>query len=160
MDLENIFTNFHERYWKRHRQELDIARKFLPIVQAQNAKTDGNGNLDLKVWQNTLGRTVLIGRVIVWADGYSPSNPFSGGWGAIYSGGGGSNTFDGAAVWDFFPYTQGGQILPNVAEYSGHNAIPVRENETFALHLVSGPVSTNVTCIIYGVGNPYGVVFS
>ena len=115
-----------------------------------SGKTDANGNLDLQIYQNSMQRHFVVGRLVLWADGYTPAAPWSGAntWGTIQSGVGHGN------FKDFFPYTAGASCLPNIADYSGINGLRFDKSEVVWLHLVGGPVSTNITARIYGFAEP------
>lgn len=149
-ELERVFTGWHERYWKRHRKELADARYLLPLFASANEGSDTSGNANFQIYQNTTDKIAVIGRVIIGADGYTPAAPFSGGWAALYTG----QSFNNGVIFDMLPLATGGQVFPNVGEYSGHNALRLRQNETLSLWVQSGPVSKNLTAAIYGFLEP------
>lgn len=147
---EKLAGNVYDKLRKHLRGVVNSQKVTTYIVSSKNGSTDANGNLDLPIFNNTSGKHVVIGRVLLWADGYTPAAPFSGGWLALYSGQG----FSPSDIFDMLPQNSGGQLLPNVASYSGHNALRLRMNESLSLHITSGPVSTNITGTVFGFLEP------
>lgn len=147
---DRIAEGIHKKMLPHLHRFANAQRVTTYVVSSANGKTDSSGNLDLPIYPNTSGKHVVIGRVLLWADGYNPGTPFSGGWLTLYIGAG----FNPLDVFDMLPVASGGQLLPNVVSYSGHNAIRLRTNDTLSLHIVGGPTSTNVSGTVYGFLEP------
>ena len=148
-DVKDFLNETHEAWWKRYR-EARLEDVVLPLQSpGGNGKTDGSGNLTLPIYQNRTERTLLIGRIFVNADGYTPATTYTNAaaYAYIFTG----VQFGGAGqVYDFLPNSPGGQVFPQLAEYSSRNALRLMKNETLSMYLVGGPVSTNVYSFIYG----------
>lgn len=150
--IDRVLSDHSERFrhWKR---KIDLLNYNLRIEEGRNGTTDSNGNMELLVYQNVTQRNLSIGRIIIWADGYTPAAPFSGaGYLAIVTNLGQNM----GTTKDYAPYSQGGSWLPNVASYGGLNALHFRMNENIVLLVKSGPPNTNITCMISGHAEPAG----
>lgn len=147
---DDVAEKIHNKLTRKLHRAFNSQRVTTYVVSSQNNRSDSSGDVDFAIYANTTGKHLVIGRVVLWADGYDPSNPFLGGYLAIYSG----RQFNAAAVFDMAPDSAGGQLLPNVASYGGHNALRLRQNEILSLHMVGGPTNTNVTGTIFGFLEP------
>lgn len=147
--MRNLLDDAHKKFWNRHRLERQAEITY-PVTSSFNKKLDVSGNGDIQIYENTTGRHLVIGRIVLWADGYTPAVPYSGGWAVLMTG----QQFNAAAIFDMLPTAAGGEVFPNLSEYSGYNALRLKQNETLSLHVVSGPISTNITGTMYGFLEP------
>lgn len=150
-ELKNLGDEFLDKFWKTHRLERQKTITY-PVVSSNNIKTDGNGACTLAIYKNTTQRHLVIGRVILFADGYTPAVPYSNAaaYGYLFTG----QNLSVGAIFDMLPSSAGAQMLPNVAEYSGLNGIRLKNNEVLSFALVGGPVNTNITGTIFGFLEP------
>lgn len=158
--LEEIDSKIHGwfHHWHETRKKLDLLQYTLKIEQGNSLKTDGSGNLEMMIYQNQMQRNLIIGRILIWADGYTPASAWSNAstWLAILSGMG--QNF--GTIKDFAPTNPSTAspppILPNIADYSGINGLRFGQNESVVLVMKAGPTNTNITAIAYGYGEPNG----
>lgn len=149
--MHRVFGHYHHKHTKEEIKKLTL--KFdIPI----SAKTNASGNLDMEVYANPMGRVLRVGRVTIWADGYTPANPYldSTGnttWYGIFPG----PNAPGAPK-DFFPYSPSKTqpLFPNLAEYSGLNALQFDHQEKIHLYIQGGPATTNITVEVTGFAEP------
>lgn len=153
--LDRVFGK-HMHHHRRKKHQDNIVNSTLKFDVPKSAKTDASGNLDLEVYSNPQGRKLRIGRVVVLADGYTPAVPYldSTGnttWYGIYT-----TQNGGGILKDFFPYTASKTqpLFPNLAEYSGLNALQFDYQDKVFFHLVGGPATTNITVCITGFAEP------
>lgn len=147
---DSVLEKWYKRYCERQKK-IDLLHYTLRIDGLGNsAQTDANGNLTMIVYQNTIQRNLVIGRIMVWADGYTPAAPYSNAasWFAIQAGHGSGN------LKDYGPYSPGAPFMPNIADYSGINGLRFSKSEPIIFALHSGPASTNITVRIFGFAEP------
>lgn len=152
-DLEEFVNKVQTKFWKRYRQH-QYRGLTTPIVATASGNTDSSGNLKLNIYVNTTGKHLVVGRLTVWDATHTPANVFTNASGYAYFQTGDSSSLDLAQVMDFLPNSPNGQMIPNVAEYSGHNAYRLKQNETLAMVMVGGPVSLNVGVTMWGFLEP------
>lgn len=145
-DVKEFASKLHDDYWKRYDRRTSDSFIWPLEQQGTNHLTDASGSADFVIWQNKTNKTVLIGRVLLFADGYTPATPYSSGYAYLYRG----TTFALLNAFDFVPNAPGEQVFPNVAEYSSRNALRLRNNDSLSLYVNGGPVSTNLSAFIYG----------
>ena len=159
-DLEEFFNKCHTRFWQRYRQHK---AKEITVwtVQSNVGVTDANGNLTVPIYKNTSGKHLAIGRIFLNAVNPATKSPYTGAttytnanaYAWFFTGDPqmGANQLE---IFDFLPNSPDGQMFPQVAEYSGHNALRLKKNETFSMQLVSGPASSQVFASIFGYLEP------
>lgn len=118
--------------------------------------TDNTGALNLRIYQNAPQRRAVIGRVMIWAQGYTPVAPFSGTgfWYGIF---GDPNQSPGS-LRDFQPYQNATAYLPNVAAYSDKDCPVFGIGEDIYLAMVAGPASKTIFGRVIGVLEPEGMI--
>jgi hypothetical protein len=131
----------------------------LPLTVGTNFSLDANGSADEIIYRNTTGKYVVIGRLIVMGSSsarvaYTPAAPSSGGYGYVYKGVKSGAAPNATAVLDIWPSSVGGQLIPQLAEYSGHNALRMRENENLSVYISGGPASGIVAISLFGFLEP------
>jgi len=139
--LDKLFGKMHSK--------LDEIRPMVPVAIPipYNGTTDSNGNLEINIGRAPVGKAFAIGRIVVIADSYTPSSPFTGStssWFGIFSGRG-QNL---GTLRDFQPYPPSLLYLPAVSEYSGHNVLYFNGGEEIYFGMTAGPVSKNITVIV------------
>lgn len=117
------------------------------VFAAYSGKTDGNGNVGIRVYDVPDGMTFFVRKLIQWADGFTPASAFASaaGWTGLFHG----NQPSAVNLADYAPYLPGGQIFPLTAEYSD-DVIEFRQNDNVFFNVFSGPVNTNVTVMLFG----------
>lgn len=117
------------------------------IFKAGSGSTDSNGLANFPVWAIPAGKTFSIYKLILWADTYDPGHPFSAAtaWAGIFHG-----NPTAAGIADFFPYTNNTQLFPFTTEYGDDAAPEFRNRDTVYFHCENGPVSKNITCMLFG----------
>lgn len=131
-----------------------------PFRLAAQGRTDaaGNGEFAMQSSLPSGGKSIIVGRIILIADGYTPSAPFvgavgaNGTWLGIFHGRG-QNL---GAMDDFLPYNNQALLLPSVASYGGHNALVFQRGDDIWIGLHNGPANTNVTAIFVGWVTDFG----
>lgn len=154
-DFATLVEKVHDDFWSRYRQ-LKSARGQVasPLVEGNNFKLDSSGNGDFFVYLNQTGKHLEIGRVIILADGYTPASAWNGGYLYLYTGIKSGSAPNFSSIFDYLPASPGGQVFPNVAEYSGHNAIRLKQNETLSCYISGGPANTNIYVGFFGFLEP------
>lgn len=141
---------YHVKSFQRWYRRIKLQDWTLALDQVGQGQVDSNGNCTIRVYANKTQRRIVIGRIILWADGVTPNNPHNAGnneWAAIYGGPGNPNP-----PKTFLPLSKNGQMFPNEADYSGHNALRFDSNEDvyFVLTGSSLTANTNVSVRIFG----------
>lgn len=149
--VHGLFKSIGDHFFNRYKRYQNACRT-IPFEMPFNSKTDTSGNLELTIFTNKNSRSIVIGRLVIWADGYTPAAPYSNadGWMGIYSNPGKNP----ASLRDYAPYVDGQQFLPNVARYSTQDALRFRESESCVLAVYGGPPSTNITGVAVGFQEP------
>ena len=158
-EITDWFTRFiydpREGIWGRYKR-FHLARYNIPITDmGLNGTTDANGNLSLIVYQNQESRDLVISRLYILADGYTPASPYLGGsntWGGIFP----DKNASPALCRIFIPATPQGQVFPNVATFGEHSAPRFKSGEDVVFYLTNGPANTNVTVRVDGWLKPAG----
>jgi hypothetical protein len=129
----------------------DAVRSITPpysetIFAAFSDKTNASGTLNMRIYDVPDGMTFFLYKLIQWADGFTPAAPYSNAaaWSGIFHG-----QPSPANLADFAPYTTGGQLFPLTAEW-GDGAPEFRQNDTVFFQCNGGPVSTNITILLFG----------
>jgi hypothetical protein len=150
--LEALFIRQHERAKSIATYDFNE-----PFYGAHSHTLDSSGNLPVgKVLQpfNPIpaGKVGIVTRIILWADGYDPSNVWppdtnTPTWVGIYSG-----NSQGSAIGleDYSPETIGTQVFPSRAEYNRENAPFYKTGEFMTLTVAGGPPSTKVSVFTRG----------
>lgn len=153
-DVEHFVNRMHTRFWQRFRQEKKKDITF-PIVQGANGSTNASGNLNLNIYQNVTGKHLVIGRIVLTDNSHTPGNPFVATANTnVYFQNVDSSSLNLGSVFDFLPNASLGQTIPQVAEYSGHNAIRIKQNEIIGMVMLAGPANANINCTIFGFLEP------
>lgn len=154
--MDRVFGKYHK---KRHQESSKKLTLKFDIPKSQS--TNANGNLDMEVYGNPMARILRIGRITIWADEYTPNSPYKDStgnttWYGIFTG----PNAPGAPK-DFFPYSPASTqpLFPNVAEYSGLNALQFDHQEKVHFYLIGGPVNTNITVEVTGFAEPIATDF-
>jgi hypothetical protein len=133
-----------------HNQYLEAAKVpyYERVQYTQQGLTDATGNLGLRVYDVPDGKTFFLYKLIQWADGFTPAKIFASanGWTGIFHG----NQPSAANLADFAPYTPGNQIFPLTAEYNETAAPEFRQNDNLFFQVNAGPISTNISVLIFG----------
>lgn len=118
------------------------------VFRPYSGLTDANGNLVLRVYDVEDGKAFSVGKIILWADGFTPASPYSNAaaWVGIFHG----NQPSPANLADFAPYSPGGQIFPGTFEYGLLEAPEFKAPDNVTIGVFSGPPSTNITCLLFG----------
>lgn len=124
---------------KINRNIQKIREQYEPDWLTANGKTDDDGFLNLLCIKGIVGKRLVIGRLVLLADGYTPAVPFTATdfWWGFYRG----TTESTGALFDF---PIGTFSLPNIAEYSGRNAPTLKPQEDLWLGMYEGPSNTNI----------------
>lgn len=122
------------------------------IWEGASGKTGNNGNLSLEVYKVPAGKRLILERVILWADGFTPASPSSVGWIGIFHGPG-QNI---GQLADFQPQTSGAQVFPGLAEYNHNNAPRFKGGESMYAEFFAVVASTNVSVLFQGKLVPEG----
>lgn len=153
-DIKDFVNQQHDRWWTKYR-ETRLEDVVIPLQQAGATKTlDASGNGTLHLYRNTTGRILLVGRITLGATTpggtvYTPATTFTSAscYAYLFTG----EQFGGpASAFDFLPNAPGGQVFPQIAEYSSRNAIRIEQNETLSLYVVAGPANAEIYSTIYG----------
>lgn len=120
-----------------------LSRTYEPVWTGGNGKTDANGAIELQIAPSVDGKRLVVGRLIIWVDGYTPASPYTAStlWWGIFRGRGQNP----ASLVDM---PIGTYSLPNLSEYSGRNAPTLRQGEDLYLGLTGGPATTNVNVMV------------
>jgi hypothetical protein len=131
-------------------QQANVAKKELPIVNALGGETDGQGNLDLLLFEVPQGYVFQAGRVNLEAVGFSPASPYSNSsaWVALIRGA----RFATGSILDFGPPASGGTIFPSIFSTGTSHAPQLYGGEILTLHVVgaAGLANTGITARLQG----------
>lgn len=156
-DALNKVLGNHLRH-HRHKHITDEVKKLtLKFDITKDFSTDANGNADFEVYSNPMGRVLRIGRVVLWGAGlYTPAKPYldSTGntmWYGLFVG---PNAI--GVPKDYFPYIPATTtpMIPNVAEYSGLNALQFDHQEKIHFYMQGGPASKSLAIEVIGFAEP------
>lgn len=126
------------------------------ILAADSRVTNAAGAVGFRVFDVPDGMLFYPSRYVVWSDAHNPS---TGGcfqsvscWGGIYHG-----IASPINLADYFPPPSGGlgeattpNIIPYYKTFNGHDTPEFQAPDNVYFGLVNGPVTTNITCILYG----------
>lgn len=127
----------------------------ISLIGSNTALVDANGNCSVNIYSNKTGRKLVIGRVVLNASGTTPASPHTaaaGEWAGTFGGPGALLP----SMRDILPRTPGGQMFPQLAEYSGHNALRFNDGEDVYFELRGSTLAagTQITASIYGILEP------
>lgn len=143
-DIESFVKKYAE---EKYRQQ---------ILAAFSGITDGTGKVGFKVYDVPDGMLFYPSRYMIWSDAHNPS---TGGcfqstscYGGIYHG-----IASPVNLADYFPPPSGGlgeattpNIIPYYKEFNRHDSPEFQAPDNVYFGLFNGPVTTNITCILYG----------
>lgn len=133
-----------------------LARRETPYrkktVQGFSGITDATGKVAFRVYDIPDGMRFQLAKFIAWGDAHNPST------GSVYSNAAAwCGLFHGVAapvnLADFWPYPEAatGQVLPYTKEYSEFQAPEWRVPDNVVFQIVGGPVTENVTILLFGM---------
>lgn len=160
-DVDEFLDKLGEKLFKRGHEAIQrwrirtVAEEY-PIQEGNSFTLNASGTGDSWIYVNNTGRTLVIGRIIAVCVNYNPNSVFNGGYGYFYTGipNANGNPPSYATLFDQWPNSPGGQLFPNTFEYSGHNALRLKKNETLSCYINSGPVNGNVLINFFGFLTP------
>lgn len=114
------------------------------VRAAAQGKTDANGHLLLNLYAPPQGFELLLTRLLVNADGFTPGNPFSAGAGYI-------DVLRGDRRVDFKSIAPGTTGIPALLTTSSTAAVLARNGEQIAIELFIGPFSTGIEAELQGI---------
>jgi hypothetical protein len=142
-DLETLVRRLEEKYKQQ-------------ILAADSRVTDATGKCGFRVYDIPDGMQFYPSRYIVWSDAHVPSTAgcfqSTSCYGGIYHG-----LPSPINIADYFPPPSGGisesatpNIIPYYKEFNRHDSPEFQAPDNVYFSLINGPISTNVTCILYG----------
>lgn len=141
----------HVYHLKKWYKKIKLSEWTLTLDQSGTGIVDASGNCTIRVYENITRRRLVVGRIVVLAVGVTPAAPHLAGgseWAGIFSGAG-ANLLN---MKDFIPTASGGQMFPQVAEYSGHNALRFGGNEDIYFELRGSTLTANTQIVVHAVG--------
>jgi hypothetical protein len=138
------------------RKKMDVGKYRQQIFAADSRITTAAGACGFRVYDVPDGMQFYPSRYIIWSDAHNPS---TGGcfqsatcYGGIYHG-----IASPVNLADYFPPPSGGisesatpNIIPYYKEFNRHDSPEFQAPDNVFFGLVNGPVTTNVTCLLYG----------
>lgn len=153
-DVKEFFDQQHAKWWERYKA-LRLEDIVLPLQGAGATKAlDGSGNGTLHLYRNSTGRTLIVGRLtlncaVPNGTVYTPATVFQSStcYAYLHTG----ETFPGpSSAFDFLPDSPGGQVFPQIAEYSSRNALRLGKNEVLSMTFFNGPANGVVSSSTWG----------
>lgn len=126
------------------------------VFAADSRITDGTGRCRFRVYDVPDGMQFYPSRYIIWSDAHTPGTSAcfqsTTCYGGIYHG-----IDSPVSLADYFPPPSGGlgeattpNIIPYYKEFNKHDSPEFQAPDNVFFSLFNGPVTTNITCILYG----------